>query len=141
MHNRLASARQNLITFLSAHITAVNNAVCGFFLAVAFACALGSWFGGGDMDLIVPALGIGFIFATIGWSFAPNLSRRTRIIWVMISGCLFVMEGVALQHHFHAVKEANEPQTDTPAPATHKESPLSTAFFDCHLVAWPSSAK
>lgn len=77
--------------FIQQHIRLVENGVCGFFFSTALACALAVWFSGHDMRLIIPVLVLGWCLAAVGWWWAPNLSQKGRILWLVISAAIFVV--------------------------------------------------
>ena len=72
------------------------------------------------MSLVVPALGAGWVFSAIGWCWAPLLSARSRLFWILISFFLFVVEGLWLNSHFNHVPfwppSARPSPEATPAP-------------------------
>jgi len=89
--------------FFKRHLIAiVTHPVCAFFLALAIAAFLGVWFSSGELFLIVPVLALGWIFAAIGWWWAPNLTTAAKIGWIIFSTLLFAGEGYVLHLYFHA---------------------------------------
>jgi hypothetical protein len=107
------------------------------FGGLAFACALGAWFCGGDMQLIVPALILGFVLAAIGIATIP-IARIYRILLVVTVFCLLVAEGAFLRQHFlPPTKAAADPPTQAPPPPPAKppaKPPLVSTFSKMILV-------
>jgi hypothetical protein len=49
---------------------------------------------------MLPVLVLGWVFAAVGWWWAPSLSMKARIAWIVISAAPIAVEGYILQWHF-----------------------------------------
>jgi hypothetical protein len=74
----------------------LSHPVCGFAFGIAVTALFGVSLSGGDtMGLVVPALAFGFIAAAIGWTWAPDLSKTAKFIWIVVSLIVFISDGAA----------------------------------------------
>ncbi len=89
--------KESIREFFRKHIAVIRT---GEF-ALSAACAVGAWFGGGDMWLIAPVLFLGFCFAFAG-IMATNISQKAAIAWCCFAAIFFTGEGFALHWHFTA---------------------------------------
>jgi hypothetical protein len=88
--------------FFKRHLNSIiSHPVCAFFFAGAVACVLGVWLSNGDLFAMIPVLALGWIFAALGWWWAPNLSLPVRIIWIVVSAFPLSGEGYIVYWHFH----------------------------------------
>lgn len=96
-----AKVGSRIISFLHRHISTFHHPVCAGAFSLSVCAAISAWFGGGDMTLIDPVLGAAFIFAALGWVYAPGLSLTSKFIWVILSAGVFTAEWYGLFRHFH----------------------------------------
>lgn len=52
------------------------------------------------MFIMIPALILGWIFASVAWWWAPGLSKWAKITWIVVSAAPLLAEGAILHWHF-----------------------------------------
>jgi hypothetical protein len=96
--------------------TIISHPVCAFFFGAFLACCLGAWFSGGEMFIMIPALILGGICASVAWWWAPGLSRWAKIGWIVVSAAPLFAEGAILHWHFQpAGISAKDSKAQVPA--------------------------
>jgi hypothetical protein len=99
--------------------TIMSHPVCAWFFAGCVACILGAWFSGGEMFIMIPALILGWFFASVAWWWAPSLSKPAKVTWIFLSAAPLFAEGVILHWHFlPAAKEVLRIQPPVQQPAS-----------------------
>lgn len=119
--------------FLKRHLsTIISHPVCAFFFAGALGCILGVWFSNGDWFVTVPVLTLGWIFAALGWWWAPTLSPRAKLIWILICAFPLAIEASVLRWH---IAPGNIPALD--AGANIRFVPVPPTKLNDGLFAFP----
>jgi hypothetical protein len=77
----------------------ISHPVCAFFFAAAVACVVGVWLSTGELFAIVPVLALGWLCAALGWWWAPNLSSKVKVIWIILTAFPMLAEGYVLRSH------------------------------------------
>lgn len=104
--------------------TIISHPVCAWFFAGCIACCLGVWFSSGEMFIVVPVLILGWVFASIAWWWAPNLSTLAKICLVAFSAIPLFAEGVILYRHVHGQPEMADTAKQPPIDLTKNEGVL-----------------
>jgi len=77
------------------------------------------WFSNGDPFLMIPAALFGWLFTTLGWIWAPGLSKSARAVWIVASALIFAGATGILYWHAHpdalqsTISPARNPLDDT----------------------------
>jgi hypothetical protein len=105
----------------------ISHPVCAFFFALTAACCLGAWFSSGEMFMVAPILALGWIFAAVGWWWAPGLSKYAKIVCIIVSVLPLIAEGAILHWHFAPKTEAKTSVTGKSAISSQFEA-ISSQF-------------
>ena len=121
------------------HVIAAHP-VCAFFFGLSCAALFGIWLSNGDLFVMIPIAVSGWIFATVGWYWAPGLTKLARAVWMVISAMVFIAATAAPYLHAH-------PGHKTPAGQTlNSQQSNPYLFVECSplLGGWatvPASGK
>jgi hypothetical protein len=139
----LDAARASVAAFSRNH----TNFAATPFYALAGGAAWAAWTAGGDMFLVIPALGFGLLFSIIGISL-QTWTKNSKKIGYIITSLFFVIEGSALYIHFHSVEKPSDiattniqqtpPKTDPPSVILISEQSRLVLYnrcsYDLHLA-------
>ena len=102
----LREVRQRICAKIRLHFDNVlRHPIFVFFFGLGFTCLVGAWSAGGEMFLAIPALLFGWVLISSGWIWAPELSRVTKGVWIILSAIAIGGEGIALYLHFYVSGE------------------------------------
>jgi hypothetical protein len=131
--------RQKIVSLLHSHIILADTPVCAWFFAGSLACVLAACALGGDMILAPLLLLLGWIFVTVGWTYAPNLSRAAKAVWITASAFVFIAIGYGLYRHFQKPSESQQQIAAKPLPSLPPEQTDLNVFVNCEPSLLPST--
>jgi hypothetical protein len=125
-----------ILSFFARHTLAIaTQPVCAIFFTLAIGAMFAAWFSNGEITFIVPALLLGWIFAAIGWWWAPNLSTAARVIWIVISGAPFIGETLFLHWHYHG-GSAEQPMNASSGSSSLKDAEKEGSLYvECRAAS------